>query len=398
MRKRLIILILLLGFILPDLYSQEPQDTTVYLVTCGPGTETYSIYGHSALHVVIKSNGTDNVYNWGVFDFSTPHFAWKFAKGRLDYMLDVENYKSFLQAYFYEERYVVSQKVNLSPEETNKLLVLINENMKPANRNYRYDFLYDNCSTRIRDLFEKTIGKTLLYPPSETRKPPTFRKLIAKYQNPFPWLKFGVDLLLGSPVDKEALFRDRMFLPVEMQKELSEAVVNRSGKMTPLLQNPVTVLDFGVPMIKHHLITTPWVVFSAAMILIIVLSTLVKSKKGNRVLDIVIWFVYSLLGVIMIFFNFFTDHIELRWNLNIIWLNPFIIICFVMLIINRSGKGWFRLVFYLTAGFAVLQFILPQYFNVAIIPLVAILLFRSSIRGNFDWNPLTLPQGDEGNL
>jgi hypothetical protein len=333
-----------------------------------------------------------------VFDFSTSHFAWKFAKGRLDYMLDVEKYRSFLQSYFYEQRYVISQKVNINPEETHRLLQLINENLKPENRNYRYDFLYDNCSTRIRDLFEKTIGKTLLYPPAETEKPPTFRQLIAKYQNPYPWLKFGVDLLLGSPVDKRAPFRDRMFLPVEMQKELSEAVVNRSGKMIPLLQNPVTVLDFGVPRVKQSFLTSPWVVFAAVMILIIILSALIKGKKGNRIMDLVIWFIYALLAVIMIFFNFFTDHLQLRWNLNILWLNPFIIVCFVMLLINRKGTSWFRLVFYITAVFTVLQFILPQYFNVAIIPLLAILLFRSSIRGDFDWNPLTLPADGEGNL
>ncbi|HKK43142.1 MAG TPA: DUF4105 domain-containing protein [Bacteroidales bacterium] len=398
MNKRLIIFTILLAFVMPDVFPQEAQDTSVFLITCGPGTETYSIYGHSALHIVINSTQTDNVYNWGVFDFSAPHFAWKFAKGRLDYMLAVENYRSFLKTYFYEERYVISQKVNLNPEETHKLLVLINDNLKPENLRYRYDFLYDNCSTRIRDLFEKTIGPTLLYPPVELKKPPTFRKLIAKYQNPFPWLKFGVDLLLGAPVDKVALFRERMFLPVEMQEELSEAVVNRSGKMIPLLQNPVTVLDFGVPVVKHKLLTTPWIVFSAAMILVIVLSSLIKSRQGNRIMDLVIWFVYAILASMMIFFNFFTDHLQLRWNLNIIWLNPFIIICFVMLIINRKGLSWFRLVFYFAAGFAVLQFILPQYFNVAIIPLIAILLFRSSIRGNFDWNPLTLPVDDEGNL
>jgi len=399
MKKRLTFFAFMLVFLSPSVFSQEPRDTSVYLVTCGPGTETYSIYGHSALHVVINNSRSDNVYNWGVFDFSTPHFAWKFAKGRLDYMLDVENYRSFIQSYFYEKRYVISQKVNISPAETRRLMELINENLKPENRNYRYDFLYDNCSTRIRDLFEKTIGKTLLYPPPvEDKKPPTFRKLISKYQNPYPWLKFGVDLLLGSPVDKKAPFRDRMFLPVEMQKELSEAVVNRSGKMIPLLQNPVIVLDFPVPSVKHHFLTAPWVVFSAVMILIIIMSSLIKSKRGNRIMDLIIWFICSILAVMMVFFNFFTDHLELRWNLNILWLNPFIIICFVMLLINRNGTSWFRLVFYFTAGFAVLQFILPQYFNVAIIPLLAIILFRSSIRGDFDWNPLTLPVDGEGNL
>jgi hypothetical protein len=398
MKKSLVIFTLIVSFFLPNVFSQESQDTSVYLITCGPGTEIYSVYGHSALHVVIKNSNTDYVYNWGVFDFSAPYFAWKFAKGRLDYMLDTEQYRGFLQSYFYEQRYVLSQKLNITPAETRKLLELINENLKPENRNYRYDFIYDNCSTRIRDLFEKSIGKALLYPPGDVNKPPTYRQLINHYENPFPWLKFGTDLLLGSPVDKRAGFRDRMFLPVEMQKELSEAVVHRSGKMIPLLSNPVTVLDFGVPRVHNIYLSSPWVVFAAVMIIIIILSSLVKSKRGNRTIDLIIWFIYSALAVLMIFFNFFTDHLQLRWNLNIIWLNPFIIICFVALILNRKGTVWFRLVFYSVAAFAVLQFILPQYFNVAIIPLIAIILFRSSIRGDFDWNPLTLSDDGEQNL
>jgi hypothetical protein len=390
MKKILLLSSFLLSVCLTGAFPQSESDTSVYLLTCGPGTETYSIYGHSAIRVVISSKNSDNVYNWGVFDFSTPHFAWKFAKGKLDYMLDTESLKSFLQGYFYEQRYVYSQKMNIDAGETRKLLALINENLKPENIKYRYDFFYDDCSTRIRDLFEKSVGSILLYPPAETGKLPTFREMVGKYQNPYPWLKFGVDLIMGSTADKKAVFRDRMFLPIDMMDELSEAVINRSGKMIPLLQNPVTLLDFNAPVVKQNFFTSPSFVFTLLMIVVIILSSLIKNKNANRIMDLLIYSVFSILAVLMIFFNFFTDHEQMKWNLNILWLNPFILVCLIMLIINRRGVLWYRIVFYFSAAFAVLQFILPQSFNIAIIPLILIILFRSSIRADFDWNPITI--------
>ena len=204
-----------------SVFSQPSNDTVAYLLTCGPGTETYSIYGHSALRIVTPEKHLDTVYNWGVFDFNTPNFVWKFAKGRLDYMVIGESLKGFLQGYFFEQRFVYSQKINIDPVETRKLVSLINENLKPENIKYRYDFFYDDCSTRIRDLLEKSIGEKLKYPPAESGKIPTFRDLVGKYQNPYPWYKFGVDLLMGSTTDKRAEFRDRMFLPIDMKDELS---------------------------------------------------------------------------------------------------------------------------------------------------------------------------------
>jgi hypothetical protein len=375
---------------LAALFSQSAADTTFYLLTCGPGTETYSIYGHSAIRVVIPGNKTDIVYNWGVFDFNTPNFAWKFAKGRLDYLLVDEKATRFLQAYFYEKRVVQSQKINLDTQETKKLIDLINQNLLPENVNYRYDFFYDDCSTRIRDLLEKAVGKKLLYPPVETGNIPTFRKMVAKCQKPFPWLTFGIDLIMGSPGDKKAMFRDRMFLPADLQTGLSEAVINREGKMVPLVQNPEVILDFDPPVVSQWIVTFPSVVFSLLMIIILVLSGTVKSRKYNRIIDLILFSVYGILALLMIFFNFFTDHMQMKWNLNIIWLNPFILFCLVSLILNKAGTVWFRTLFYISAIFLVIHLLLPQEFNIAFIPLIVILLARSSVRSGFEWNPLSI--------
>ena len=174
MAKFICYLLLFLVSGLTELKSQEEPEAEVYLITCGPGTETYSIYGHSAIRIVMPGNNSDTVYNWGVFDFSTPNFAWKFAKGRLMYMLVAYPFSSFLEEYFLEDRWVEAQKLNLEPDEIERLFLLITENLKPENVKYRYDFFYDNCSTRIRDIIEKAVGNKLLYPPQETGRLPSF--------------------------------------------------------------------------------------------------------------------------------------------------------------------------------------------------------------------------------
>ncbi len=390
MKKALLLLTILVSVSVSNIHSQTGNDTLVYLLTCGTGTETYSIYGHSALRVVIKEKNQDLVYNWGVFDFDTPNFAWKFAKGRLDYMLAVEDLKSFLQIYNYEKRYVYSQRLNLSGAETSKLIALINENLRPENIKYRYDFFYDDCSTRIRDLIEKSVGEKLLYPPDEGKKSPSFRDMVGKYQDPFPWLKFGIDLIMGSTSDKDASYRDRMFLPIDLQKELSETVINRDGKMIPLLQNPDMILDFDPPVIKQNILLSPPFVFTAFFIIIVIMSALIKNKKIIYWFDIAIYSLFSILAGMMIFFNFFTDHQQMRWNLNIIWLNPLIIICLILVIFSIKAAVWFRLLFYILVSFLAIHFVLPQSFDIAVIPLVLVLIIRSSVRAGFEWNPLSL--------
>jgi hypothetical protein len=392
MTKRLIYLLFLPVLLGQELMSKEVPQADIYLLTCGPGTETYSVYGHSALRIVIPAKNSDVVYNWGVFDFGAPNFAWKFAKGRLNYSLGIESYDNFLRDYFIEGRWVVSQKLNLETAEIEKLFLLIAENLKPENINYRYDFFYDDCSTRIRDLIEKAVGENLIYPPEEAKKElTTFRNLTGEYEKVIPWTKVGIDLIMGSPGDKKASFRDRMFLPVELKDRLSDLLIRRNGKMIPLLTNPVVVVDFAEPVIKEKFFISPIFVFSLLLIIVIILTGYLRGKGANYVVDIILFAFFTILALLMIFFNFFTDHQQMRLNLNILWLNPFIVLCFISLLFKKEWLIWFRLVFFMAAGFLALLVLLPQHINNAFFPVIVILILRSSIRSNFSWNPFTLP-------
>jgi len=391
MKAKITYLLFLFVFLFQSAESQEQSKAEIYLITCGPGSEIYSVYGHSALRIVIPEKQSDLVYNWGVFDFDTPNFVWKFAKGKLNYMLGVYSYDRFLKDYYSEKRWVISQKFNMNSADIEKLFQLLADNLKPENVKYRYDFYYDNCSSRIRDIIEKSVGEDLIYPPDQpAKKLLTFRYLTGEYEKRYPWTKLGIDFLIGSRGDKKATFRDRMFLPVDLKNGLSELVIRREGKMIPLLKDPDIVLDFDQTVLKQKLLTSPLVVISLILIIVLIITGLVKGKRANNILDISLFSIFSFLALMIIFANFFTAHPELKWNLNIIWLNPFIIICLISLVLNKNWYKWFRVVFYSEVIFLALMVVLPQHFNNSFVPLSILLLLRSSVRAGFSWNPLSL--------
>ena len=392
MKKVFALIIFIITFFNNSLLSQSIQDTTIYLLTCSPGTATYSIYGHSAIRVVISHLKSDSVYNWGVFDFSTKNFVWKFAKGRLNYFLDTSEYQRFMLEYFYEKRSVFSQKINLESSEIRVLLSLIQENLLPENRSYRYDFFFDDCSTRIRDLIEKAVGTRLIYPPDEKKHMPSFREMVGEFQRSYPWLKMGVDLLMGTPGEVKANFRDMMFLPLYLQKNLTMAVVNRDHKMAPLLSSRETLLEFDPQVVKTRFYATPIFMFTLLFIIIVFLSAMYKRGRIINILDLLLFTVFSVLSALMIFFNFFTDHHQMKWNLNIIWFNPAIFVCLFCLVFRKTGEIWFRIVFFLSIVFLPLIIIFPSAINSSFVPVMMILILRSSTRGNFKWNPLSIQE------
>jgi hypothetical protein len=329
------------------------------------------------------------VYNWGVFDFSTPNFAWKFAQGRLNYMLAEYSYNRFLQEYMFENRSVWSQEVNLSSIEKSELIVLIADNLKEENRYYRYDFFYDNCSTRIRDLFEKVTEKKLIYPPEDPKERPTFNAKLSGYQESFPWLRLGVNLLMGKDGSKKADYRDRMFLPVDMMENLSGAVLNRGSYNEALLQQPKTVLEFEKALIENPFWRAPVFVFSMLFILIVFISAKMSSSPVINYFDILIFLIYSVIAVLMVFFNFFSDHQQMRMNANIIWFNPVIILCLAVLIFGKRSPILFRTVFFLSLVYLPWMLIKSDT-DAALLPISLILALRSSARSEFDWNPFSV--------
>lgn len=370
-------------------FSKSLDSTEVFFLTCSPGKEALTIYGHSAIRIVRASIGDDQVYSWGVYNFSDPNFYWNFAKGRLQYKIDSDSYDQFLQAYFFEQRTVYSQKINLTSAQKETLIALININMQPENKLYLYDFFYDNCSTRVRDIIEKIVGNKLIYPKENSNDQYTFRGMINVAQKPIPWLTFGTDMLIGIPGDNKAGFRDQMFLPESLMKNLSLLMINDSARMIPLLQKPVTVLDFNPS--TNKVILTPFIVFSLIFLIIVLISFLFKRGTVLAYIDKFLFFAFSILAIMMVFFNFFTDHQAMKMNLNIIWLNPILVLAFVTFFMKKEYTIWFRLILITSLGFLISLVIIPQTINAGAIPLILVLVIRSFARSKFSF-PLRLNQ------
>jgi len=375
--KKAFLLIALLSVLLPLRMSAQMADSAdVYIITCAPGTESYSIYGHTALRVVIRGTTFDRVYNWGIFDFSTPNFAYRFAKGRLDYMLGAYSYEGFLREYIAEERSVWSQKLNLTTGEKEKLFELINENLKPENVKYRYDFFFDNCATRVRDIVAAAAADTVIFPVTEKRKQKSFRRLVDPNQKVLPWLDLGADMLLGLQADKKATPSDEMFLPVHLMNNMLNTFIIHNGMEEPLTGPAEVVAEFlssGKPGTRAWV---PQAVFYLLLILVFLITFVFGKPKLERVTDFVLYFIYSVIALLLVFTNLFSEHDALHFNLLFLGINILIPVLFVSLFTSVKAIILSRIAFFISLSWLPVSLIAGQGINPAIIPLVLIIMVR----------------------
>jgi len=353
-------------------------NTTVSLITCGPGNDLYATFGHSALHVNDPGSGIDKVYNYGTFDFNTPNFYTKFARGKLDYYLHVTDFRRFASTYVREGRWVYRQELHLNEEQVKKLYNLLEENAKPENRAYKYDFFYDNCSTRIRDILEKALGEKLNYPVQKAEPDTTFRQLLDIYLDKHPWSDLGIDLALGAPCDKVASWREKMFLPDYLMNNMGNAKVIIGGEQLPFVKKENLVIQEN-PQIINQDDEDIGGLFWAAFVIIALASFFVR-PHALKWFDIILFLAVGILGVLILLLWFATDHSATKLNFNILWALPSWLLAPFFLL--RSGSSNFFKVHAL-AMFALVVFwiLIPQNLHAVTVPLILILGIRS-----WTWN------------
>lgn len=349
----------------------------VSLLTCAPGNELYSCFGHSGIRVTDYRQGFDVVFNYGTFDFGAPNFYLNFLKGHMIYMIGVDAYKDFYDEYVYEQRSIYEQKLHLNDSQRVRIFDFLVNNARPENRNYRYDFLWDNCATRIRDVFEKNIpGVKFDY--SSFRDKKSFRTLINDYSEEHPWEQFGMGLLIGLPVDRIATPREETFLPDYLSAAFAHATI--SGQ--PLAAPRETLLD-AKPAIEKTLDqkVTPVMVFGAILALVI-FATFYEIRRGKYfyMIDVVLFFLAGFFGWQFLLLGGFTEHTTTQWNLNILWALPtHLFMAFLTPFVR--GRRWVRYYFLLSAvlaGIVVVGWrLLPQHFLLANVLIAAIYAIRS---------------------
>ena len=383
MKRRFIssFLFLLLGLsVLTKPISAQDTVTcpiTISLLTCSPGEELYSSFGHSALRVVNSENGKDIVFNYGTFDFDDPDFYSKFVKGKLLYFVSVDSYPGFMEEYRYFKRGVIEQVLNLTCDEKQQLLYALYENAREENKYYRYDFTYDNCTTRLRDMLEKTAKDSIQPGNMLPYEGVTFRNLIHEYleKGNQHWSELGIDILLGAPLDKKITNREAMFLPDYLMKSFDSATIGNR----PLVSFKRTLLPYLPPSPAGSTLK-PVVIFSL-LFLIVLLASFSPSKKIKKTIKFFDAFLIGfsgLLGILLLFMWWGTDHIMCRNNWNLVWAFPLnAIMVFFILSPYAIVRNYFKTLFFLYGILLLTWVILPQHLNIALLPVVAILCLRA---------------------
>lgn len=348
----------------------------ISVLTCGPGEELYSTFGHSAIRVVDSIHYSDIVFNYGTFDFDDPNFYSKFTRGTLRYFLSVENFNEFIAAYQYEQRSVVEQELNLSCAQKVALLNALKTNLAGDNKYYQYDFLFDNCTTRIRDLLNKNVaGYT-----SDRKLVPegtTYRNQLYSYldKGGQPWSKLGIDILLGSKVDAKMDIQQSMFLPDFLEKGIDSSHTNTLPSIVSAKRFLYQAPAKDAPSNRH----TPLIAFTIVAIIILAISFSGNSfaKKITLLLDSILIYLTGLTGILLLFMWFGTDHKACVTNYNLLWALPTNIIAGFFI---WKRPEWLRKYFKIAAVLQILLvlcwFFLPQQLNIALLPLVILMAVR----------------------
>lgn len=315
MRRSLLFVVLNL---LLSVWSVSAYALTASVVTCWPGSEIYELCGHSALR--IRGEGIDSVWNYGVFDFNEPNFVGRFVAGKTDYMVMGYPFEWFMPEYQATNRKVVEQDLNLTQEEVAKLRKLLQTESLPANRLYRYNYVHNNCATRIIDRLEETTeGRIRL---EEKGRYGTYRKEMRAYHHDYPWYQFGIDVALGSGIDHTIDSREEMFVPTEMHRMLRTA---RWKDGRPVVKEERVLFAGSENATDGPTVwwLTPffWSVVLLAVTAVVAIADL-RRKRLTRWYYTLLFFIAGLVGWLVTYLVFFSQHEATSPNILILWLNP----------------------------------------------------------------------------
>lgn len=378
------ITIFLFLMLVNGMWAQQ-DSIRVTLLTCSPGQEVYELYGHTAIRCQASSQGMseegsfDAVFNYGVFDLSKPFFAWHFVLGQTDYMVQPIPWEYFVKEYQERGSSITEQELNLTPSEARRLTNRLIENSLPENREYRYNFLYKNCTTMVRDMVEQAINGRIQYP--DTLPHQTYREILHHYTAEHPWAQEGNDLLIGTEVDTILSAHAAMFVPENMMSAFDGAFIcTPRGDMRPLVRRKTVLLEAQPQAVEPEFPLLPWQVmmtFGALCLLIMLLE--VWTKHFFWLWDVLLLLLQGAAGSLLTFMFLFSDHPAVDSNWQIWVLNPVALIG-VMLVLKAAIKHrptlWYAFQFAVLALFLLFSPWIPQVFAKITVPLALCLLTR----------------------
>ncbi len=363
--------------------SAKTDSLSFSLLTCGPGEQVYELFGHTGIRCRNIVTGEDIVYNYGIFDFQTPNFFVLFAFGKTDYILGVQPYRYFESAYRMRGSSLVEQKLNLNSEESKKLDSLLRENAHPKNRLYRYNYFYNNCTTRARDRIEDAICGTVSYSPKLEYR--TYREWVRSCVKNSPWIDFGIGLCLGAEADRILSNRECLFLPENLRLAFGQAVIygdsSSASRSLIVAEHEILREDSFFLENKKVCVFTPMIVSCLMLIMVLACSWWEwRRKRVCWVIDVILFTLQGLAGCVIAFLYFYSEHPAVDSNYLLIILNP-VPLLYLPILIYKVINGQKDL--YDVVNIAVLTLfiaflpLIPQKISLVVVPLALNLLIRS---------------------
>lgn len=358
------------------------EHSQIRVMTMGPDQgELYSAFGHSGIRVIDPVNKVDWVYNWGMFDFDQPNFYLNFTRGKLLYKLGRGSYARTREYYQYYNRSINEQILNLTLEEKQRLVDFLEVNFLPENREYYYNYIYDNCATKIRDVLESVFPGQINFNDNYVMEDLSYRDLMDMYLQQQPWGDVGIDVCLGVQIDEVATARGYMYLPDYVYAALDGATISSGRGTKPLVADSVEVFRAAPAPDASSPVKPIW--FFAVLFLIAGVLTHRELKYGlwARWLDVILFTIVGFVGWVLVFLWFGTDHLSL-YNFNLLWAIPFHFPIGIILL-KRPWAAKLRKYFLIVAVVEITLILswglLPQALNLAFVPVVLLLALRSFV-------------------
>jgi len=389
-----ILLFLLLSAFSP-VKAQTGDSMRVSLLTIAPRSKAVeTFFGHTALRISDPVQSVDLVLNWGTYDETVPYFILKFVEGKTDYFLSQASYQRFISYYASEGASIFEQTLNIPDDKKADLWRFLQTNLLPENAGYRYNFVFDNCTTRPRDIVEQFCGGRLIYP--EQAQPVTFRRLFHQYTQPYPWWELGIDCVIGSGADSLITFHNELFLPEKLMNALNHSVVKfaDNSEQPVVLDSKTVVQSLNTQPTRlafwNHPLTVGWIIFFIYLALSIIVYyslspfNLHPSPFTFYLLPFALLFLIAGAGgCIVATLNFFSLHPCVQANWNILWLHPLHFIAVAGFFFRKSHRWirWYHAAnFVLLSGFLLGWYWIPQELNLAFIPLILCLWMVSGLQ------------------
>ncbi|MDO7135420.1 lipoprotein N-acyltransferase Lnb domain-containing protein [Algibacter lectus] len=379
MKNIYFLFILLLSF--ETIQAQEhllSENAEISVLTVGPGTELNDAFGHSAFRIKDVSRGLDVVYGYGQYDFDSPNFYLKFAQGKLDYLINKSEFNKFYQYYIYFNRSIKAQVLNLSQVEKQKLYDFLINNYKPENRGYLYEFFFDNCATKIKEVANTSVNNSITFNKPKDFEDATFRALIYQNVDKNTWGSFGIDLALGSVIDRQATPEEHMFLPENIYRFFEVATIGTDNR--PLVSQNHILFNKKEKYVSTSFLTSPIFIISliACFIIFITYKDYKNGKRSNW-LDVSLFSITGIIGVVILLLWFATDHTGTHQNYNLLW--AFVLNIFVIgQLFRKTPSAWFtKYLKFLVIMLCLLTLhwcIGVQVFAIGLIPLLVALFIR----------------------